>query len=203
MVHGLPIFPFNHLSKLKCELNLPQTPPPTHARTRMATLVFLHQSTQPCLSIVITLTGCGLFKVSYHHLLLGMEHAIMSNGCFIAYSICRYECRLACTLSLDCHPGPTLQFLVDFILCDVLCPLACYCSKCATWLLIGFPWNAAVDVQNMLRLNFSSATFLNFRRQFPPFELHDVIISAIPAHVHHIRCNCETALFLRLIIGSR
>jgi hypothetical protein len=41
MVHGYLYCHSNHLSKLKCELNLPQTPPPTHARTRMATLAFL------------------------------------------------------------------------------------------------------------------------------------------------------------------
>jgi hypothetical protein len=39
--HGPWLSVSNHLSKLKCELNLPQTPPPTHAHTRMATLTFL------------------------------------------------------------------------------------------------------------------------------------------------------------------
>jgi hypothetical protein len=41
IVHGYLQYHSNHLSKLKCELNLPQTLPPTHARTRMDTLAFL------------------------------------------------------------------------------------------------------------------------------------------------------------------
>jgi hypothetical protein len=44
MVHGYLYYHSNHLSKLKCELNLPQTSPPTHAHTRMATLAFLHSN---------------------------------------------------------------------------------------------------------------------------------------------------------------
>jgi hypothetical protein len=41
MVHDYLYYHSNHLSKLKCELNLPQTFPRNHAHTRMATLAFL------------------------------------------------------------------------------------------------------------------------------------------------------------------
>jgi hypothetical protein len=44
MVHGYLKYHSNHLSELKCELNPPQTPTPTHARTRMATIAFLQSA---------------------------------------------------------------------------------------------------------------------------------------------------------------